>query len=561
VPLLNAVALIVTLLLVTGCDQLPSGFLEKPLLLEEIQESGTLKVLTRFDPTTYYEGPEGPIGLEYDLVQLFASKIGVEAEFVVPNSFGQIISRIMVGDAHLAAAGITVTEKRKQLMRFAPAYRKITEQLVYRSGNNRPKKIPDLYGGILEAINGSSHVSTLTQLRTEFPELDWIVNTELEAFELLELVDKGLIDYTVADSDQLLLTRHYYPKLHVAFNLSKPLDLAWAFPHGEDNSLYDAATGFFEEIKQNGTLAGLIEKHYGHTGALDYVGRCTFRKHFFQRLPKLRPYFEQAANETGIDWRLLAAIGYQESHWKTNAVSPTGVRGIMMLTQATAKELGIRNRSNPHQSIDGGARYFKMRRKSIPPDILEPDLTWMALAAYNVGPGHLEDARVLAAMRGEDPDRWIVVKETLPLLSQRRWYRKTKHGYARGREPVRYVKNIRNYYALMVWLTSSEDEEKQADPRILYKKQTSPAWYPEQRTGSLHYEIRFLRKNSFSKAEHCCPSTPVCHSTWWLKNDHCERSTALQTAPRSGSSAPKTRRLTRACRIAPMHITQGSSVT
>lgn len=444
-------------------------------MLKEIQESGKLKVLTRFDPTTYYEGPEGFTGLEYDLVQLFAKRIGVKAEFIVPENFGQLIGRIMVGDAHIAAAGITVTDSRKKRMRFAPAYRRITEQLIYRSGNKRPKKIPDLYNGILEIINGSSHVSTLTRLRKEFTGLEWNANTDLESFELLDLVDKGLIDYTVADSNQVLLIRRYYPKLYVAFDISKPRNLAWALPNTEDSSLYEATVEFFLAIKQNGKLKELIEKHYGHAGALDYVGNCIFRKHFIERLPKFRLYFEETAEQNSIDWRLLAAIGYQESHWDSSAVSPTGVRGIMMLTEVTAKQLGVKDRRNPYQSIEGGARYFKMRKKRIPDHIPEPDQTWMALAAYNVGHGHLEDARILTEIRGGNPDRWIDVKEALPLLSDKRWYGKTKHGYARGREPVRYVENIRNYYDLMVWLTHPNPLQKQTGPSSMVK---ATLYYP-----------------------------------------------------------------------------------
>jgi len=165
----------------------------------------------------------------------------------------------------------------------------------------------------------------------------------------------------------------------------------------------------------------------------------------------------EAAEQTGIDWRLLAAIGYQESHWNPRARSPTGVRGIMMLTQSTMRHLGLKNRLDPRQSIIGGARYIAMMKRRIPDRIPEPDRTWMALAAYNVGFGHLEDARILAQRDGANPDKWVDVKKYLPRLSRRKWYRRTKHGYARGGEPVRYVENIRSYYDILVWYTERDN--------------------------------------------------------------------------------------------------------
>ncbi|HET9679599.1 MAG TPA: transglycosylase SLT domain-containing protein, partial [Gammaproteobacteria bacterium] len=169
--------------------------------------------------------------------------------------------------------------------------------------------------------------------------------------------------------------------------------------------------------------------------------------------------FKKAAKQFNVDWRLLAAIGYQESHWDPTAVSPTGVRGLMMLTKVTAHSLGIYNRTDPKKSIFGGAEYIAYMHSRIPEDIPEPDRTWMALAAYNVGISHLEDARVITEIRGGDPDRWVDVRENLPLLSQKKWYSRTSHGYARGMEPVIYVENIRSYYDILVWTTSQSEPE------------------------------------------------------------------------------------------------------
>lgn len=429
--------------------------------LERIHRTGTLHVLTRPDPTTYYQSPDGFTGLEYDLIQLFAAHLGVKAEFEVPGSFKELLGKIQSGRADIAAAGITITEDRIKKLRFAPAYHEITEQLIYRSDRRKPEDLDSLNNGILEVVAGTSHVDTLNLLKKESPELAWSTNDELDTNGLLYLVNEGLIDYTIADSNQAILIKQYYPKLNIAFDVSDPRQLAWALPISGDDSLYNEIVSFFTEIKNNKTLDQLIEKYYGHTSSLSYVSNCKFREHKKSRLPTYQKYFDIAASEFNIDWRLLAAIGYQESHWLKEAVSPTGVQGIMMLTNDTAQQLGVKDRTDPAQSISAGARYFYQRKEIISPGIPEPDRTWFALASYNVGIGHLEDARKLTEKQGGNPNKWLDVKQRLPLLSQKKWHEKTKYGYARGKEPVQYVENIRSYYDLLVWLTEENQIQKE----------------------------------------------------------------------------------------------------
>jgi membrane-bound lytic murein transglycosylase F len=280
---------------------------------------------------------------------------------------------------------------------------------------------------------------------------------------LLHLVNEGLIDHVVVDSTQVALSRRFYPELRVGFDLEEPRPVAWAFPHNQDTSLYDAANEFLNEAKQSGMLEDLIERYYGHTERLNYVDRRTFQKHLLTRLPKYREMFEKAAEETGVDWQLLAAIGYQESHWNPKAVSPTGVRGIMMLTLDTADLMDIEDREDPWQSIIGGARYLLWLQKKIPERIPEPDRLWLALAGYNVGFGHLEDGRILTQRHGGDPDRWRDVKKNLPLLSRAKYYKTVKYGRARGREPVTYVDNIRAYYDMLNWHIKATEETQQEE--------------------------------------------------------------------------------------------------
>ena len=174
-------------------------------------------------------------------------------------------------------------------------------------------------------------------------------------------------------------------------------------------------------------------------------------RHLQSRLPLYKQWFEEAAEQSSQDWRLLAAIGYQESKWNPSAASASGAQGLMQLTVESATAVKVANPTDPRQSIFGGARYFRQVYEKIPSHVPEPDRTWFALAAYNIGYGHVEDARVLAQKAGRDPDSWEDVREFLPLLAQERWYTQTENGYARGWEPVRYVDNVRGYVDLLEW--------------------------------------------------------------------------------------------------------------
>lgn len=440
------------LLTLIGCEQ--------PSVLSRIQAQGELLVATRNSPTTYYEGPEGPAGLEYDLISRFAESIGVTPRFVFPQPFEDVLEAVRDGRVHMAAAGLTVTPKRLQTLRFSLPYQHITQELVYRRGSTRPRSMDHL-DGTLEVLAGSSHEERLEEIRAkQYPDLQWHASRDYETEELLYLVEEQAIEYTVSDSNELSLNRRYYPHITPAFALTEPQPLGWAFALGADDSLANAADAFIHRIKKDGTLAKLLDRHYGRIGRLNFVDRRTFWRHVAQRLPKFRVAFEDAAAANGQDWRLLAAMGYQESHWDARARSPTGVRGIMMLTLDTAARVSIDDRLDPAQSIFGGAQYLRLLEESIPNRITEPDRTWMALAGYNVGFGHLEDARILTERQGGNPDKWADVKQRLPLLSRKQFYSQLKHGYARGREPVIYVDNIRSYYDLLIWYSNYEHREQ-----------------------------------------------------------------------------------------------------
>lgn len=434
--------------------------------LEEVKRRGELVVLTRNSPTTYYEGQTGLAGIEYDMAKAFADELGVTLKMKVVANSAEIIPLINEGKADFAAAGIVVTEERRKLVRFAPEYQEIVPQVVYRLGTKRPVAVTDLVGRQIEIAAHSSHAERLRQLQATQPDLNWR-ETNTEAEELLLSVWEGLLEFTVADSNIVALNRQYYPELHAAFAIDKPQKLAWAFPPGADTSLYDAAVAFMKRLHKR-ELRVLIERYYGPSNRFNYINTAHYLARIRDKLPTYRVLFERAGVRYNIDWRLLAAIGYQESYWDPAAVSPTGVQGIMQLTMDTSNYLGVTDRRSPEQSIDGGARYLRAMIDRMPPRVLQPDRTWMALAAYNIGLSHLEDARIITQQQGGDPNKWHDLEKYLPLLAKEEWHSKTKYGYARGYEPVQYVHRIRSYYDILVKI--DENERVKEDPIILQLK-------------------------------------------------------------------------------------------
>jgi len=419
--------------------------------LEKVKQTGVLRVATVNSPTTYYQGPEGPTGFEYDLAQGLADKLGVELQIELAASPPAALEMVRSGRVDVAAASLGVTALRGQHVRFSRPVLTVVPQLVYRMGTAQPENLGGL-GGQLVVPAGSAHAERLAALRNENPGLVWRESSDDDAEDLLEKVASGEIDYTVANSDLIAINQRYYPKLRVAFALAESQDIAWAFSLDRDPSLSNAAGDYLSSIGDT-ELARLRDRHFGHIEQVDTLGAVALATHAQTRLPRYRAAFEKAARKYGLDWRLLAAISYQESHWDPGAVSPTGVRGIMQLTMQTALHLKVADREDPLQSIGGGAMYLRAIIDQLPDNIPDPDRTWLALVAYNMGVGHLNDVRGLTDSLGGDGTRWLDVRGSLPLLGQPKWYKQTRHGYARGRQAMQFVGNVRTYYDMLVWLT------------------------------------------------------------------------------------------------------------
>ena len=426
-----------------------------PSQLEQVLLSGELRVATRNGPGTFYYGPDEPRGVDYDLAKGFAEWLGVRLDIYEVDHFPQVLADVRSGKAHVGAASLSATEARRNVVDFSPSYLNVQPLVIYRRSARKPNELSDLLGGRLEVLGGSSYVGALDAARAEQPSLTWEEIPGTSAEGLVRRVAAGQSDFTIVDSNLFDLLKHSIPGVEAAFGLGEETPLAWALRKGPDSSLRESVAEYFTELEATNELAGIIDRYYFHVeDEFDYVGSQAFVRHFESRLPKYKAFFLRAAEETGVDWRLLAAMAYQESHWNPDAVSPTGVRGMMMLTRPTAKMMGVENRTDALESIVGGASYFVRVIKKIPSRIAEPDRTRLALAAYNVGFGHLEDARIITEIQGGDPDSWEQVRERLPLLTDPAWYERVLRGYARGWEPVRYVENVRRYYEILQWMTS-----------------------------------------------------------------------------------------------------------
>lgn len=460
-----ALFLLPFIVLLTACENQ-----ETSANLQRIIDRGYITVGTLYGNTSYYLDAEGPAGFEYELAQKYAQFLGVELKMMPSYNLNELFQQLDNGSVDILAAGLAVTESRLKNYHFSPSYDSVSQKLVFKQGNIRPRKLADLTGK-LQVLEQSSHVESLAQLKLSNPELVWSTTSELDSEELLLRVLSDEIDYTIADTNTLAISRRYYPEISIGFTILKEESLAWMINKNNDDTIFASLIEFFGQVHHNGVLLALNDKHYGHIEEFNYVDTRMFIKAIEQKLPKYQPLFEKYGQD--VDWRLLAAISYQESHWEPHARSYTGVRGMMMLTLPTAKQMGIKSRLDAEQSIRGGAKYFKQMIARMPDRVPSPDRLWFALASYNIGLGHLNDARNITKQQGGDPDRWVEVKERLPLLKQKKYYKKTRYGYARGDEPVNYVENIRRYYDTLTWMDDQAKQIAQKTELTTYNEQAN----------------------------------------------------------------------------------------
>jgi membrane-bound lytic murein transglycosylase F len=440
---LTATSLLIAL---PSCD--PGDLARRPVLPSTI--SGELVVVSRSAPTTRFVGPDGAYsGLEQDMLELFAKQSNLRLTVIERARFSDVIPAVTQRVAHFAAAGLSVTEERAKKVNFGPSYMTARKTVAYNTRQRRPRSIEGLVGKRGGVLRGTSSAARLRAEAKLLLGLKWDEVHAADVDKLLDRLSAGKLDYVVSDSHVIELARNFYPNVSIAFSFGEPEPIAWVLPKDAEPELTDQINKFFVTIKRDGTLRILIDRYFGHVKRLNRWDIVAFLSRRETVLPRYAPMFKEAQDLTGIDWRLLAALGFQESHWRPLATSPTGVRGLMMLTSVTADDLGVKNRLDPHEAILAAGRYFLSIKERLPARKREPDRTWMTLASYNVGSGHVSDARILAQRHNLNPDLWINVRKILPLLARSEYHTKLKYGFARGGEAVVLTENVRNYYDIL----------------------------------------------------------------------------------------------------------------
>ncbi|HEM6865491.1 TPA: membrane-bound lytic murein transglycosylase MltF [Providencia rettgeri] len=425
--------------------------------INRIISQGELRISAVSSPLIYIDEQKQLRGFDYELAQGFASYLGVKLKITIRPNFEQIFDDLENGDADIAVAGLLYNKERLAKTKTGPSYLNVTQQLVYRKGTTRPKSFNDIDGKLL-VTSGTAHASTLKELAKEYPNLKWEETSQYTTNQILEMLADGEIDYTLEDSIAIALQQRIHPQIAVAFDLLDDHAVTWYMRRSQENSLDAALLDFFNLSNESELLARLNEKYFSHVESFDYFDTMAFIKAIDNKLPDYQPLFEKYAQE--IDWKLLAAIAWQESHWDPLATSPTGVRGLMMLTKPTAATMGIADRLDAEESIKGGAAYIAYIMDRLPETIAEDDRIWFALSAYNMGYGHMQDVRKLTEMLGGYPNRWFDVKARLPLLTQKKYYSQLTYGYARGHEAYRYVENIRRYHQSLVGYLQSRERKQ-----------------------------------------------------------------------------------------------------
>ncbi|QSX34849.1 membrane-bound lytic murein transglycosylase MltF [Shewanella avicenniae] len=444
------------LLLLAGCQKLNEEISVDP----SSSDSAELRVGTLYGAQIYINSSRGNSGFDYELAERFADFLEKPLKITPYGSIQELYDALNHGDVDVIAAGLSDTADRRSAFRLSPPLYYVNQVIVYREGTRAPTT-PESIDGRIAVVSGSAFVDSLKQLQQQNPAISWQELNDKDSEEVLAMIDQGELDYTIADSSTLEINRRFMPELRVGPTLVEDQPIVWLMRQYHSDRLMSKLLHFWHEEKRDGTLDHLVEKYFGHVKRFDYVDTRAFIRAVDSRLPDYRHWFEQYAGE--LDWRKLAAAAYQESHWNPRARSPTGVRGMMMLTIPTAEQLGVTDRLDPEQSIRGGAQYLSSILQSLPESIPPEERMWFALATYNIGYGHVEDARVLTERLGKNPSAWKDVKQVLPLLQQRKHYLTTRYGYARGSEAVRYVENIRRYYDTLVWIDNHSAQQQLAD--------------------------------------------------------------------------------------------------
>lgn len=442
---------------------------EKNTILDRIVDQKELRVgMLRSLATLYidYSNPDQVGGFEYAVLKKFTDSIDVKLKIIFANNLSELVEKSHKDEIDLIASEMRGYIEEIDNFRASNPFHYSTQQLVYLKGSVKPYSFSEIDGNLM-IPKDSLQLYILNDAKTEYPELTWNESEILNQEELLKLVQDGQIDYTIASNRTIAIMQRIYPSLAIAFDVAEDSPKTWYFPKEQDGSLRKKVNNFIQKSLENGTIQKLEYHYYSYMNKFDYVDTRAFIRAIDSTLPNYKPFFEKYALENNFDWKLLASMAYQESHWNPRAVSSTGVRGMMMLTKSTADSLGVVNRLDAEQSIQGGSIYLRQIMNRMPKTIPREERVWFALAAYNMGTGHLWDARRLADKLGKNPDSWQDVRQILPLLGEEEYYSQLKYGSARGYQAVHFVDSIQQYYISLVgYLLEKEYRQKRMAEKI-----------------------------------------------------------------------------------------------
>lgn len=410
---------------------------------QAIAKNNEFVILTRSGSAARAEDANGTAGFDHDLARLLAKSLGLESRIVVASSDSDIVHRLKNGEAHLAAAWLTTVDDPE--IRSSAPYFQSRNLLVTHEASLPLTSVAQLADKTVHVVADSRQEAALREIQKKVPRLNVATSATHNELDLMEGVASRRYEATLVNDAQFAVGSNYYPELQESLVIGPERPIGWLFAPDVSPELVSKANAFLERMQESGEMDRLKDRYFGHVERLTQADSVRFIERMRTILPAYRGFFQTAQLASGIDWRLLAALAYQESQWKPQATSPTGVRGMMMLTAETADHLGIGNRLDAAQSIDAGAQYINELRSALPAGIGEPDRLWMALAAYNLGMGHLNASRYLAKTLGTNPDSWYAMKKVLPLLAKPQYYSRLKSGKGRGGEAVIMVENIRVY--------------------------------------------------------------------------------------------------------------------
>jgi membrane-bound lytic murein transglycosylase F len=429
----------------------------------------TLVVVVYPSPTSWQEEPAGePRGFEHDLLMSFASHVRLPVRVVKAKDRDDVVARLAAGEGHLGVGALyrspdgtppPTPDNAPHGLAWSAGFYPVEPVIICNSEGYRPRSWKDLADASVAYVETARLDAALARVRAAHPEVRFEPSALPTTAALIAQVSEGRADYALVTSLHAAVARNIYLSFEVAFAAGPKLELAWLL-RADQERLRKDLDAFLDNARKSGLVARLADRYFGHERSVPRIDAGVFQERIRSVLPEYRKIFFEAQEATGIEWRLLAAIAYQESQWDSFATSETGVRGLMQLTEETARHLGVTDRLDPRASALGAARYLRDLKSRLPTRIAEPDRTWLALAAFNIGLGHLEDARVLAQKQRLNPDLWADVKKVLPLLALPEYYEQTRLGYARGGMPVVFVDRVRGYYDVLL------SKERAHQPRL-----------------------------------------------------------------------------------------------